>query len=61
MEVLTWYFPSCFGLRVSFCFVVEVHAMMEESAAACVSGDFAQALEKGKEAVSQAYCYAVTN
>ncbi|CAM9656365.1 unnamed protein product [Laminaria digitata] len=28
----------------------QVHAMMEESAAACVSGNFAQALEKGKEA-----------
>ena len=27
--------------------------MMEESAAACVKGNFAQALEKGKEAVSQ--------
>lgn len=30
--------------------------MMEESAAACVSGNFAQALEKGKEAVSRACC-----
>lgn len=28
--------------------------MMEESATACVSGDFAQALEKAKEAVSTA-------
>lgn len=28
--------------------------MMEESATACVSGDFAQALEKAKEAVSLA-------
>ncbi|CAM9126724.1 unnamed protein product [Ectocarpus fasciculatus] len=28
----------------------QVHAMMEESATACVSGDFAQALEKAKEA-----------
>lgn len=27
--------------------------MMEESATACVSGDFSQALEKAKEAVSQ--------
>lgn len=34
--------------------------MMEESAGACVSGKFAEALEKGKEAVSQAYCCAVT-
>lgn len=31
----------------------QVHTMMEESATACVSGDFAQALEKAKEAVSQ--------
>lgn len=38
----------------SFRFDVQVHTMMEESATACVSGDFAQALEKAKEAVSQA-------
>lgn len=62
------YVPSCFGLRAPFClfrpvcpfcFVLEVHVMMEESAAACVSGKSAEALEKGKEAVSQAYCCAV--
>lgn len=35
-------------------FGMQVHTMMEESAAACVSGDFPQALEKAKEAVSQA-------
>lgn len=29
--------------------------MMEESATACVVGDFAQALEKAKEAVSGAF------
>lgn len=33
----------------------QVHTMMEESAAACVSEDFSQALEKAKEAVSQVF------
>lgn len=32
----------------------QVHTMMEESATACVSRDFSQALEKAKEAVSTA-------
>lgn len=36
------------------CVDVQVHTMMEESATACLSGDFAQALEKAKEAVSTA-------
>lgn len=43
--------PRMFAFR---CVDEQVHTMMEESATACVSGDFAQALEKAKEAVSTA-------
>ena len=42
------------GLPISFCPGLQVHTMMEESATSCVAGDFAQALEKAKEAVSHA-------
>jgi len=43
---------SC-GLA-TFVVYAQVHTLMEESATACVAGDFAQGLEKAKEAVSTA-------
>lgn len=38
---------------------VQVHTMVEESATACVAGEFPQALEKAKEAVSTASLSAI--